>query len=364
MANSFDQHFGGIWCAWCKFLKVQNLATIPNDCIIKIILTFFLQNAINSITQLPGNTSVDKIDIVPYEWDQSPYDYDHPNLKTANGFLRNLVVILNKDHIEEMKSLKLVPFFFGEAMTKRSPNNHYFDGYKLVSNEGTFIPLEVIPRGERLVHTQITLFRAGAMDEDKALTGSFSHAVTDSFSYKFGEKVSIKAGFKFWVFASFEVTGELNSEQQWTSTKTYTITAPSQSTKVHAHHQKEVTFSVFKGTSLNKGVVRVKVDPNAEIYTQFVNVGKGFYWQVRNQKIWKLRDLVEEVIAIEGNDNLFKSNSVLSKEGNDFFLQFPIEVESDSSRLVVNFGNETPINFMTLCMLNNTRLADDQPNNN
>lgn len=248
---------------------------------------------------------------------------------------------MNKNRIAELKTNYFHPEF---ALTL--PDNRFEQGrytineITIVSNSATFVPIESIPLNEQLIHTQKTVLRAGETDQNKAMSGSFSYTVTDTFSFKFGQKIRVKAGFKIEALASFEITGELNAEETWTKTKTWTITAPSQGVKVKAHHRKEVTFSVFKGTSINKGVLKTKIDPNLKINTFFTRTYSinNFY-----QRFLKLSDLIEEVKRIEGNGNLFTPNSMITKEGNDLFLNIPCEVQSDSSRLDVSFGNETPL---------------------
>ncbi|MFJ1522697.1 hypothetical protein [Spiroplasma sp. ald] len=269
------------------------------------------------------------------------YNYDNPNLKTIDGFIKNLVVMLNNNKIARLKSNNYNPeYILSLPDNKFEPGEYNINGITVCSNETTFVPTKMIPVEEKLIHSQKTEFRAGNQDEDKALSGAFSYNVTDSFSFKFGQKISVKAGLKIKMLASLEITGELSAEENWTKTKSYTITAPSQWTKIKANHKKEITFSVFEGKSINKGVLKTKIDPNLKINTFFTRLPHdiNYYYQ----KYISLKDLIIE-IKNKGYNNLFNQNSLITMEGEEIFLNIPCEIESNSSRLAVTFGNETPL---------------------
>lgn len=269
------------------------------------------------------------------------YKYDSPDIKTTDGFLKNLVVLLNNDKRETLKSNRFNPeYTLSLSDDKFRPGIYNINGITITSNDGTFVLNQEIPLNEKLVHVHTTNIKAGNVDEI-GHTESYKVAVTDSFSYKFGEKISVKVGFKVQMLASAEVTGELNAEQAWTKTNSYEITAPSQSTSVKANHQKKVTYSVFKRTIVNKGVSRSKIVPNLKINTFFSRL--PYDMNAHYQRYMNLTDLIAEIESSKNNNHLFKSNSVISKEGNDLFLNIPFETSSDSSRLEVTFGNNMPL---------------------
>ncbi len=55
-----------------------------------------------------------------------------------------------------------------------------------------------------------------------------------------------------------------------------------------------------------------------------------------------LKDLINDVKK-KGFNDLFNSNSLISLKDNDIFLNIPVEIKSNSSRLSVEFGPETPL---------------------
>lgn len=268
------------------------------------------------------------------------YNYDRPDLKTVDGFLKHLVVLINQDRISTLKSNRYSPDY---ALTL--PDNRFtlgefnINGVATYSNGATFIVKEVSPIEETLMHSSKTTFKAGNRDEDKLLSSAYQESTTETFSLKFGEKITVKAGFKIEGLASFETTGELNSEQTWTTAKTYTITAPSQFISIRANHKKDVIFSLYRGHSLTKGFLRAKIE-NLKINTFFTRLP----YSIDNYfaRFLSLPDLIAEV-KNNGHRNLFNSNSMISQTGNDLYLNIPCELRSESSRLEVNIGDETPL---------------------
>lgn len=266
------------------------------------------------------------------------YEYDEPNLKTINGFLQNLVVLLDKDKITTLKADNLKPeyqLFLQHENTDAGGIN----GISISSNEARFVPKEVIPLKEDLSHSHRTEIIAGNVNEDKVQSASYSEAISDSFTLKFGEKISVKAGFKIQMLATFEATGELSAEQSWTTTKTKTLTAPPQMTTVKANHKKEITYSIFKGESLTKGVLKTKINPELNINTFFTKNGRDPCYK----RYFTIQELIDAIKKIEGNSNLFNSNAIISEEGGDIFLNVPCELTSESSRLTITLGNEIPL---------------------
>ncbi len=295
----------------------------------------------SSISDIPNITTANHQGILNRNKRQVHYNYDEPNLKTTDGFLKNLVVAINKYRMSTLKSNRYSPEY---ALTSSDgqfrPGGFNINGITTYSNEAVFVPKEVIPMVEELLHSSKTTFRAGNRDEDKLLSGAYSESTTETYSLKFGEKITVKAGFKVKALASFEVTGELNSEQTWTTAKTYTLTAPSQFIAIKANHKKDVIFSLFRGRSLTKGFLKSKIDSNLKINTFFTRLPNSINYYF--QRFLSLSDLIEEV-KNSGENDLINPDSIISKEGNDFYLNIPCELHSESSRLEVNIGDETPL---------------------
>lgn len=266
------------------------------------------------------------------------YNYNSPDLKTIDGFLNNLVVLLNNDRIETLKSNNFHPRY-----TLTLPNNlfepgdYHINGISIASNDAKFISLEQKPIEERTTIAEKLKGYAGN-DDEEVQSQSYAKSVADATSYKFGEKLSVKAGFKIKV-VSVDVTAELSAEQMFTKTTTHTITAPIQKTKVKANHEKEIKYILYEETSTSIGVLRAKIDPTLKINTFFEKIPSDlrFYYQ----QFMSLKELVEK-IKNKGHSHLFQSGSILYEEGNDLFLNIPTEVSTTSHRLIVEFGDNIP----------------------
>lgn len=260
--------------------------------------------------------------------DPAKYDLD---LEKVKDFMDYLVICYNYDYLSTQNPNE----YIGMAFYNEKENK--VDDLGILNIDSRFEARETIRSDETLVHSQTNEFKARGGDETVS-TLSYGYDVTDTYSFKFGEKITVKAGLKVLTLAALEITAELNLEQTYTTTKTYKLNAPSQQTKVKANHKKEVTYTVYKGDSTLKGVLRVRIDPDQIIDT----------WILRNKRLhshsleFTFRGLVSAVKS-KGYSHLFSSNSLITQELDKFYLNVPAELKTSSNRLDVSFSEDIPL---------------------
>lgn len=259
-----------------------------------------------------------------------PAKYDL-NLEKVKDFMDYLVICYNYDYLSTQNPNE----YTGMAFYNEKENK--VDDLGILKIDSPFEVRETIRTNETPVHSQTNTFKAEGGDETVS-TLAYGYDVTDSYAFKFGEKITVKAGFKVLTLAALEITAELNLEQTYTTTKTYKLSAPSQQTKVKANHKKEVIYTVYKGDSTLKGVLRVRIDPDQIIET----------WVLRNKRLnshsipFTFKGLVQ-ALKQKGYGHLFNSNSLITQEFNKFYLNVPAEMNSSTNRLDVFFSRDIPL---------------------
>lgn len=297
-----------------KLLKNQNHFRNGFNLLIIIRITILnkFQNAVNNAVR-------------------NPYNYNQPDLKTINGFLRHLVVILNKNRTVELRTNNYRPeFAFTLSDNRFQPGRYTINQITIASNEATFVPgeLDMKQSGE---NSRVSSFS----DEAAAsVNASFTHTNTKSFSFKFEENVAVKADFKVRALDSFDVIVGLNTGRNWTISKTNKTTTALQRTTT-----KETGTKTIYNNGSKKGYLKAKIDPNLKIKTFFTRLSDNNNHLY--QRLLSLKDFIAEVKRIEGNADLFASDPLIIKEGNDLFLNIPVEVE---------FSNTTVTKVLQLCI--------------
>lgn len=214
-------------------------------------------------------------------------------------------------------------------------------------HKGSLYSQKTIATNEKIVATFSNSYTNNSPRQQRFYTQSYSETITNqySFSWKMAEKVAAKASFTVPFVGGVELTAEISSEQQTTTsiTQAQTLTNPSQPFIVGPKSLGTVLYIIKQGTYHNEGTIRFNISLDDKITGNYYWGPTGEWWET-SMSIRNLILLLSENGFADQIKNTSTNFSVISTNDpnnpSSATLNLPVTWDSEGGKLDITL-NET-----------------------